>query len=273
MLNERLEQIIADLPMIKQMFDHEVFLSVMDKDAVVQGFCVPDGERPKLKVGEQFYDPSGALQEVLRTGRAKRNRLPKEVMGETFEGMLVPVMDNGEVVGCVACTYSDDMKKQVIQVAGKFQESVHSIHNSIKTVVSGIENLLKTLTEMNSITTSVESDVNMAVEVVGKISSNASRSNILALNASIEAARSGEYGRGFAVVATEMGKLANDSGSSATEIKSTLNVITEHLSSIVASIKDANDMANEHMENISMIQQILEETIELAGNLERNVNQ
>ena len=74
------------------------------------------------------------------------------------------------------------------------------------------------------------------------------------------------------MVATEMGKLANDSGSSATEIKSTLNIITSHLVSIVSSIKDANDMAKEHMENINEIQKILKETIVLAEQLESNLN-
>jgi len=271
MLNERLSHVVDDLPMIKQMFEEDVYITVMDTNGIVQGYAVPDGVRPQLQVGDTFRDPSGAFSEVIRTGRPKHNRLPKEVMGEAFEGMLVPIKDNREVVGCIICTSSANMKEQIRQIAAKFQESIDNINTSLTTVIGGIENLFKMLTDMNALTNSVEGDVHTAVDVVGKISSNASRSNILALNASIEAARSGEYGRGFAVVATEMGKLANDSGRSATEIKSTLDVITEHLTSIVSSIKDANDVAKEHMDNISMIQKILEETVVLAEKLESNV--
>lgn len=272
MVNERLQHIIDDLPIMKQMFERDVFLTVLDTQGIIQGFSVPSGETPKLKVGDVFEDPSGAYKEVLRTGRSLHNRLPKEVMGEAFEGVLIPIKDDSGVVGCLTCTYSVDAKEQIIEIAGKFQESANSINSSVQAVVGGIEHLSKTLTHMNAITNNVESDVKTAVDVVGKISSNASRSNILALNASIEAARSGENGRGFAVVATEMGKLANDSGSSATAIKSTLSTITEHLASIITSIKDANDMAKEHMENINTIQNILKQTIELAGKLEENVN-
>lgn len=272
MLNEELKQIINILPLIKQLFDHDVYITVMDSEGIVEGYSVPDGVKPLLNVGDKFHDPSGAFQEVIRTGLTKHNRLPKEVMGEAFEGMLVPIKDENDVVGCIICTYSTGMKEHIYQTAEKFKESVHNINTSIQAVVDGIDNLFKMLTEMNNITNSVENDVHTAVDVVSKISSNASRSNILALNASIEAARSGEYGRGFSVVAAEMGKLANDSGSSATEIKSTLNVITSHLVSIVSSIKDANDVAKEHMENINAIQNILEETIALAEKLESNLN-
>lgn len=125
---------------------------------------------------------------------------------------------------------------------------------------------------MNKMTSGVEEDVNGAREVVNKISGNASHSNILALNASIEAARSGEAGRGFAVVATEMGKLAKDSGSSASEIKTTLDDIIQHLGQVIGSIKTANEVAKEHMDSISSIKKILQETITLSEQLESEMN-
>ena len=124
-------------------------------------------------------------------------------------------------------------------------------------VISGTENLVQMLEKMNDMTNSVESDVNGASDIVNKIRQNASHSNILALNASIEAARSGEAGRGFAVVATEMGKLAKDSGSSAAEIKNTLDGIVDHLGDMISSIKDANLVAKNYMESINSIKSVL----------------
>lgn len=272
MLNDKLQQVIDMLPIIRQLYAHDVFIMVMDKDSIVRGYSVPDGVPPQLQVGEVFHDPTGAYQAVMRTGAKKHNCLPPEVMGEAFEGELVPVKDGMEVVGCIICTYSVGTKTQMASTTAKFKDSVHHINDSIRDVVTGIEKLFKMLTEMNEMTSSVEGDVHNAVDVVNKISGNASRSNILALNASIEAARSGEHGRGFAVVATEMGKLAGDSGSSATEIKGTLNVITDHLATIATYIKDANDVAKEHMANIGEIQKILEDTIVLAEELQKDIH-
>ncbi len=271
-MNQKLEQVIELLPVIQQLYSQDVFLSVLDSDGVMRGFHVPPGEKPKVQIGEVFKDPTGALYEVLRTGQPKHNYLPKEAMGAAFEGELVPIKDGAEVVGCITCTYSVDVRDQMAEIASRFQNSVGEISDSLHTLVGGIENLFQLLTNMDQVTNTVEKDVHNAVEVVNKINSNASRSNILALNASIEAARSGEYGRGFAVVATEMGKLANDSGSSATEIKATLNTIMEHLVSIVTAIKDASNFTNEYRGSISSIQKILEELIGLAGKLEEDVN-
>ena len=76
------------------------------------------------------------------------------------------------------------------------------------------------------------------------IQGNASRSNILALNASIEAARRGEAGKGFAVVANEMGKLAQVSGNSAKEILQTLQEITKSVEKVAQAVNDANEAAS-----------------------------
>lgn len=270
MKNENLERIVSELPLIKQLFKYDVYLTVMDAEGIVQGFSVPDGVEPALHVGDPFQDPSGAFQEVIRTGNVKHNRLPKEVMGEAFEGILAPIKDGREVVGCIICTYSTEMKEETMRIAVKFQESMHSVNESIQSVVARIGNLAAMLNDMSETATNVEGDVQAAVDVVGKISDNASRSNILALNASIEAARSGEYGRGFSVVATQMGQLAKDSGSSATDIKATLADITEHLISMVTSMKEANEIAKKNRNSISEIQDILENSIMLAEKLEKN---
>lgn len=270
-INRKLEELIDALPVIKQMFAHDVYIMVMDADGVVQGYSIPDGKKPYMGIGETFNDSTGVLWQVLRTGKAMHNRLPVELMGESFEGELVPVMDSGKIVGCVACTYSVDVREQMTAITTKFKDSVGNIQGSLQQLLGGIENLFTLLANIDKIANNVESDVHNAVDVVNKINGNASRSNILALNASIEAARSGEHGRGFAVVAGEMGKLANDSGKSSAEIRDTLNNMMEHLNVIISSIKDAGNFAKDYRGSIGSIQNILDETILLAGELEEDI--
>ena len=120
----------------------------------------------------------------------------------------------------------------------------------------------------NEIFSPVSEDVKNASTVTGKIAADASRSNILALNASIEAARSGEAGKGFAVVANEMGKLAKESGNSSSNIKSTLDTIIQHLDQITKDIGTANEVAQMHVDNITEIKDKLTEMKSLAENLE-----
>ncbi|MCH5267231.1 MAG: hypothetical protein J1E62_02705 [Lachnospiraceae bacterium] len=272
-MNETLERLVEYLPIIKPLFGHEVLLSVLDADGIVMGFILPEETAQKLNVGDKFYDPSGALDKVLKTGMPQHNYLPKDALGEAFEGELIPVKEGDEVVGCITCTYSVDMKEEMAAITNKFQESVDHIIGSLHTLIDGIENLFQLLTSMDKMANTVESDVNNAVGVVNKINSNASRSNILALNASIESARSGEFGRGFAVVATEMGKLAKDSGTSATEIKTTLNGINEHLVKIISTIKDAGNFTQEQQDNINSIKDVLEEMSVLTEKLAEDIKQ
>lgn len=181
-MNEHLQYIVDNLDIISQLYDREVILSVMDRDKIVRGFSLPQGIPPQLEIGSVFEDPSGIFDEVIAKGVTRHNYLPKEVMGFPIEGNLVPVKDNGQVVGCVICSYSVEGKEKVKDIAVRFQNSIQEIDGSIQDVVNGIETLFSMLTNMNKMTSDVEQDVHEAADVVNKISSNASHSNILALN-------------------------------------------------------------------------------------------
>jgi len=266
-MNEKLQVMVEQLDAIRLLNDGDFIVSAIDREGVVVGYSLPDNIEPVSAVGDKFEDPTGSISEVLRTGKTKHNILPKDVIGMAVEGNIVPIKDGNEIVGCIISTYSVENKDRTLELSKELRKSCVEVNDSLQDIVTGLEKLFDMLTEMNQMTADIEKDVNGAADVVNKVSGNASRSNILALNASIEAARSGEAGRGFAVVATEMGKLANESGSSASAIKSTLDVIAEHLHAIIKSIKEANGVSKEHMESINSIKETLVQTIDLAEQL------
>ena len=123
-------------------------------------------------------------------------------------------------------------------------EAITTGHQSVTATYESVENMNKQLNNTNEVVAQLAQDANSIDTVLDVISGVSEQTNLLALNAAIEAARAGEQGRGFAVVADEVRTLASRSQNSTEEIRVIIDKLQKRTEAVVNAIATSSDLGN-----------------------------
>jgi len=194
--------------------------------------------------------------------------------------------NNAQKMNGIVSNIKDHVNDE-FKIAQKTKEQIHAIQNVIETtsknfdqtqinmqetnaklldareyifrLIEGVGRSVELESELNAKLNQLSSQTQQIKDIFTIITDIADQTNLLALNAAIEAARAGEHGRGFAVVADEVRKLADRTQKSLSEIDVTINIISQ-------SVSQVGDQMHSNTINI-------ENLFEISKNVENNINQ
>jgi len=199
--------------------------------------------------------------------QAHNNKTQEVVSDNRLERIIIDSYDSG--TRFLQDTIEDNLVKleEINELNGKTNNRMQNVQKQTSDIASTIENIQEHANTLGDDSNSLNDSVMSIAEIINLIKDISDQTNLLALNAAIEAARAGEHGRGFAVVADEVRKLAERTQKATQEVEININGLKQNSNSMMEISTTFRDETSKVMETIDIFSENIQKVVENSNEI------
>ena len=259
------------LPVIQNVFNGEIGVTLTDCEKIIL-YCPSKRLDFKITPGAQLKPGSGIYRAVHEKKRIFL-KMDKALYGQPYITMATPIYDQQrKLIGSIAITQTTDQQEKLQEMAAILTDTINLLASTTEEVSAQTQEIAVICKHMAGATRQSHSRISETNQVVGFIKLIAGQTNLLGLNAAIEAARVGEQGRGFGVVAEEIRKLATSSADSITKIDKMIKTIQGESNQSVEQVEHIENVLGEIAGAISQVAMAVQQAAEMSRQLDEIAN-
>jgi Methyl-accepting chemotaxis protein len=266
--NEILNAFSIVIPYLHTFLDNEASIAIADTQKYLK-----NSESTGLALNKVPGDPvpiGGAAHRSMKEGRTIIDFLPREMFGTAIKSYSIPIKGkDGSVEGCLVVAKSLKRREELLELSKGLSAALHEISE----VTSDFSSKLQSIVEMNTETAKkideAHENVSSTDKIFSFINQVTSQTDLLGINASIEATRAGAEGRAFKVIAQEIRKLSETSRDSVSRIYSMLNAINKSVDDICTMTTRTQEITAEYTTAFTEIAASVENLSSNARHLEQ----